>query len=168
MRLYLIRHSNPEDGADGAGDAYETDPDPPLSKDGREYAKNLAQWMLDKGEVPNVIFSSDKLRTQETAEIIRDLLGLPDVVLKASIGPQMSVKKLIEKVAADKSMTRVAIVSHHETIEHGLRVLDRDPLVHLDMYAQCELRILKVKRDKFTWREHNRVLPSELGGRDYY
>lgn len=166
MRLYIIRHSQPE-APTGSDDEYDGF-DPPLTDDGREYALNLAQWMLDKGEVPNYIFASDKLRTQETAEIIRSTLGLPEVVLKASIGPQMSIKKLVEKVAADESYTRVAIVSHHETIEHGLRVLDRDPLVHLDMYAQCELRILRVKRDKVTWKEHRRIVPSQLGGRDYY
>ena len=165
MRLYLIRHSVPD--ADGL-DKTDPDYDPPLTDDGREYAANLAKWMLETGEIPNYLYASPKLRTQETAEIIREALGLPEVVLKGSISSNMSIKKLVEKVAGDKGQTRVAMVSHHETIAHGLRVLNLDPDPHLDMFAQCELRILKVDRKKFTWREHLRLVPSELGGTDNY
>lgn len=164
MRLYVVRHSLPD-----YGDDPENPPeDPGLSEDGEEYARTLAAWMADKEELPNIIFSSPKLRTQQTAEIIRDAAGLPEVILKGSIDSDMSIKKLVEKVAADKSMTRVAIVSHHESIEHGLRVLNLEPWIHLDIFAMCELRILKVKRGKVTWSEHRRVLPSDLGGRDNY
>jgi phosphohistidine phosphatase SixA len=169
VRIFLVRHSVPETDPDATGTKYGTPGfDPPLTDEGREYAQNLAQWMLDKGEIPNSIYASPKLRTQETAEILRDKLGLPVVETKQSIGPQMSIKKLVEKFAGDKSMTRVCIVSHHESLEHGLRVLDREPFVHLDIFAQCELRIMKVSRKDFTWKEHNRVLPSDLNGRDYY
>jgi phosphohistidine phosphatase SixA len=169
MRIYLVRHSVPETDPDDIGTKTgNPDFDPPLTDIGREYAQTLAQWMLDKDETPNIIFASPKLRTQETAEIIREAIGLSSVDTKHSIGPQMSIKKLVEKVAGDKSFTRVAIVSHHESIEHGLRVLNREPWVHLDMFAQCELRIMKVDRNKFTWDEHRRIVPSDLGGRDYY
>lgn len=124
--------------------------------------------MLDKDEVPNSILASPKLRTQETAEILRDTFGLPAVETKGSMGPEMSVRKMILKMAADKSRTRVAIVSHHESIEHGMRVLNREPWVHLDIFAQGELRILKVDRSDGTWKEHRRVMPSDLGYKDAY
>jgi phosphohistidine phosphatase SixA len=161
VRVYLVRHSVPEEV-----DTDEQDPDPSLTDEGRDYAASLAQWMLDKDEVPNVIFASPKSRTQETAEILRDAFGLPEVVTKGSIGPNMSIKKLVEKVAGDKAMTRVMIVSHHETIASGLRVLNRPD--HADPMAQCELRVMKVKRKDVCCEEHNRILPSELGGWDRY
>lgn len=163
MRIYLVRHAQPEEP-----DPTETDPDPPLTDDGREAATSLAQWMLDKDEVPNSILASPKLRTQETAEILRDAFGLPAIETKGSMGPDMSVRKMILKMAADKSRTRVAIVSHHESLEHGLRVLGMEPFVHLDIFAQAELRIMKVSRKDGTWKEHRRVLPSDLGGKDFY
>jgi hypothetical protein len=81
---------------------------------------------------------------------------------------QPRVKKLVEQVAQDKSMTRVGIVSHHESIEHGLRVMNLEPWIHFDMFAQCELRIIRVKRKNLVWDEHRRVMPSDLGGRDKY
>jgi phosphohistidine phosphatase SixA len=161
VRVYLVRHSVPE-----PPDPDDPAPDPGLNDEGREYVQNLAQWMLDKDEVPNVIFASPKARTQETAEILRDAFGLAEVVTKGSIGPQMSITKLLTKVANDRAMTRVMIVSHHETIGQGLRVLDVPN--HPDPLAQSELRVMKVKRKDVSWQEHCRVLPSELGGWDHY
>jgi phosphohistidine phosphatase SixA len=171
VRVYLVRHSVPK-----VPDPDDPNPDPGLSDEGRGYVQNLAQWMLDKDEVPNVIFASPKARTQETAEILRDAFGLPEVVTKGSIGPQvitkgsigpqMSITKLLTKVANDRAMTRVMIVSHHETIGQGLRVLDVPN--HPDPLAQSELRVMKVKRKDVSWKEHCRILPSELGGWDHY
>jgi phosphohistidine phosphatase SixA len=167
VRLYLVRHGQPDEGPSGEDD-YEENPDPPLTDKGREQLGVLAQWMLDKDEVPNIIFASPMLRTQETAEILREAFGLPSVETKGSIGPNDSIRKLVVKVAQDASMTRVMLVSHHETIAHGLRVLNLEPWAHFDMFAQGELRILKVDRDDQTWEEHRRIMPSDFGYSDHY
>lgn len=166
MRFYVIRHSEPDYGDDPNAPA----DDPGLTEDGRAYAQALAAWMMDKDEVPNSILVSPKLRCQETAEILRDAFGMPEsmVETKASMDSDMSIRKMVLKSCADKSKTRVAIVSHHESIEHGLRVLNLEPWIHLDMLCACELRILKVSRKDGTWKEHRRVMPSDLGGKDYY
>ena len=165
MRLYLLRHSIPADDLDDEGNPND---DPPLTDKGREIVEALGQWMLDKEEVPNVILASPKLRTQETAEILREAFGLPGVLTKGSLDSNMSIRKQVLKVAQDKTMTRVMMVSHHETLEHGQRVLNLDPWVHLDMFAQGELRILKVKRKSGEWEEHRRMMPSDLGFSDNY
>lgn len=163
MRVYAIRHSVPED------DDYSVDEDPGLTDEGRKLVEKLAEWMLDNDEVPSILFASPMQRAQETAEILRDKLGiLPKVETDITIGPEMSVRGLIKRAAGDEDMVRVGIVSHHETIQHGLRDLNRDPPVHLDPMAQAELRILKVDRDDATWKERQRVLPSDLGGTDHY
>jgi phosphohistidine phosphatase SixA len=164
VKLYVVRHALPDYGDDPENPP----PDPGLAGDGREMAAALAQWMLDKDEVPNSILVSPKLRTQETAEILRDAFGLPDVETKGSIDSDMSIRKMVLKIAADKSRTRVMIVSHHETIEHGMRVLNLEPWIHLDMLAMSELRILRVKRSTGEWKEHRRVMPSDLGLKDFY
>lgn len=171
MRLYLVRHGEPEDG-----DEYETNPDPPLSEKGREVVGALAQWMLEKDEVPSVIWASPMLRTQETAEILREAFGLPTVDTKGSMGPQASIRKMVLKAAQDRSLTRVMLVSHHETLEHGLRVLNLEPRVHLDSFAMGELRIMKIRRKDGSWKGggdnddpyHRRIPPSDLGFADKY
>lgn len=168
MRVYLVRHSVPEDDGDEVDDD-----DPELSKEGIAIATALGQWMVDKEEVPTIFYASPCVRTQQTAEILRDTIeeggfAAPPVVTDVSVGPAMSVKGLIEKAAADASMVRVGIVSHHESLEHGLRVLGRAPYVHLDIFAKGELRIVKVDRSDGSWKEHRRIAPSDLGGFDHY
>ena len=165
MKLFVVRHSVPE-----GGDDYAEDPDPPLSKEGREIAAALGKWMLEAEVLPNFIWVSPKLRTQETAEIIRDAIGLPDefVEIKGSMDSDMSIRKMVLKAARDKGVTRLMIVSHHESIEHGLRVLNLEPWIHLDMFAQGELRQLEVDREDGTWKEHLRMMPSDLGMKDHY
>jgi phosphohistidine phosphatase len=165
MRAYLVRHSVPNYEPDDDG-AIPTDP--PLTKEGRDIAKAVAQWMLENDEVPNSIMASPSLRAQETAEILRDELGLPKVQTVVSMGPEMSIRAVVQEIGQDEDATRVAIVSHHESISHGLSQLNGEPQPHEDMFAQGELRILKIKRKDGTWKEKKRVLPSDLGAFDRY
>jgi phosphohistidine phosphatase SixA len=151
----------------------ELDADPELTQEGRDQAEALGLWMADKEEIPTVLLTSPSARTQETARIIADTIGsagysAPDIVTDVGMGPHMSIKAAVERSAADKAMVRVGIVSHHESIEHGMRVLNRDPWVHLDMLAQCELRIVRINRKNAKWEEHRRIPPSDLGGNDRY
>lgn len=166
MRAYIVRHSVPEPAAPDDDDPRA--PDPPLTDEGRAIVKALAAWMLEQGEVPNFVVSSPALRTQETAEILRDELGLAAVRAVASIGPRTSIRSLMLELAGKDDATRVLIVSHHESIGHGLVQLNDDPAAHWDMFAQGELRILKIRRKDGSWKEKKRVLPSELGGIDHY
>ncbi len=169
MKLFLLRHSVPDYGDWDGAPATKPD-DPPLSSKGEQYVEDLARWMLDTETIPNLIWVSPKLRTQQTAEIVRATLGLPEevVAIKGSIDSNMSVRKLVLKAAGDKSVTRLLIVSHHESIAHGLRVLNLDPAPHLDMFAMGELRQYRVDRKAGTWEEHLRMPPSDLGNSDNY
>ena len=165
MRVYVIRHANPE------STDYDDDPDPGISDEGTEAATALGQWMTENDQIPTVLYASPMTRTQETAEAIASAIeeagyAKPDVKTDARIGPQMSIKALIVELADDKSMSRVGIVSHHEAITAGLRVLDKP--THPDPFAQAELRIYKVKRKNAEWKEKERVVPSDLGGIDHY
>jgi len=168
VRFYVVRHSIPEpreDGQQANGDDF----DPGLTKEGREIVKALAAWMLDKDEVPNLIYASPALRTQETAQCLLEETGIAgDVQVLDSMGPHMSIRGAVLKLAQDKSLTRVCLVSHHESISMGLRELNGEPWPHLDQFSQGELRILRVKRKSGRWDEHRRMLPSDLGLYDYY
>ena len=167
MKLFVLRHGLPDYG-DAGRTGPDADPDPPLSDKGREHVTNLAQWMLDTETAPNLIWTSPKLRCAETAEIVRDAFGLPAVDIKGSMDSDRSIRKMVLKACGDKSVTRLLIVSHHESIEHGMRVLNLEPWIHLDMLAMAEFRWLKVDRKDGTWEEHLRMLPSDLGGVDVY
>lgn len=167
MKIYLVRHSVPDEAPEGD----EFADDPSLSDEGKDIAASLAKWMIDKEEVPNSIYASPSARTQETADILRKAFTdagfvLPKVKEDATVGPHMSIRGLVKQMADDDSVTKPMIVSHHESIGNGLRVLDRPD--HPDPMAQGELRIMKVKRKDASWSEHRRVVPSKLGGADHY
>lgn len=167
MRLYLVRHSQPE--PDGPDD----EDDPELSKAGVKIATALGEWMVDKDEVPTRLIVSPTMRTMQTAEVIVKAIedgGMlpPEVQQDVGIGPHMSIRGAVLRVAQDKSMVRVGIVSHHESIEHGLRVLNLDGSIHHDIFAEGEMRIVRVKRGSGKWKEHRRVPPSDLGYEDAY
>lgn len=168
VKLYLVRHSVPDD-IDEAGLSHD-DPgfDPPLTDEGRDLAQALGEQIVQVEWVPNFILASPKLRCQETAEILRDVCGLPEVRTQESMGSSMSIRKMVLKVAQDKTFTRVMMVSHHESIEHGLRVLNLEPWIHLDMFAMAELRRFEIDRKDGTWEEHDRIMPSDLGLWDRY
>lgn len=165
MRVYVIRHAEPESSD------YDEDPDPGLTGEGEGAARAVGEWMARQEEIPTVLYTSPMSRTQETAEAIAQAIedagfAKPEIVVDVGIGPKMSIKGLIEQVAGDDSLTRVGIVSHHESITAGLRVLDRPD--HPDPLAQAELRIYRVKRKDGAWKEKKRVLPSDLEGLDHY
>lgn len=70
--LILLRHAHadaaPLDGSDV---------DRPLSARGRAEASQAAVRLLGQGLVPDLVLFSPAVRTRETAEILRTVLGLP-------------------------------------------------------------------------------------------
>jgi broad specificity phosphatase PhoE len=167
MRVYVIRHG--DDGSSGAnGSDRIEDEDPDLTPEGRDTIDKLAEWMLENNEVPNIIYASPMSRTQQTAELLASRLGVPVVKTDVSVGPDMSIRGRIKELAADDDVSRPAIVSHNQSIRTGLRALDQANKSVADSPAMGELRIIKVDREDGTWKEKNRVRPSDLGQMDRY
>jgi 2,3-bisphosphoglycerate-dependent phosphoglycerate mutase len=74
MELVLIRHGLPMRVENEPG----TPADPPLSEEGREQARRVAEWLAPEGF--DVVYSSPMRRAIETARPLADLLGLEVVV----------------------------------------------------------------------------------------
>src|ERR1700674_3884462 len=68
LRFYCMRHGAPIDNTD--------DPDRELTSEGEDTVAAMADWMLRKNEIPAFIFASPSVRTQQTAEILRNAFGL--------------------------------------------------------------------------------------------
>lgn len=174
MKLYVIRHSVREEPKDFSH-AEDGDLEAELTDEGIELAAAMGQWMADNDEIPNVLITSPAVRTLQTAEeIVRSITEAgyiaPDIQTDVTIGPKMSIRGLVQRLAVDKSQKRIAIVSHHESIENGLKALlvDNGDEPHVDMPAAAEMRVLKVDRDSGAWKEKQRVRPSDLGLADHY
>ena len=165
MKLLVIRHGYAGEESD------EEDIDRKLTPEGREDVIALAAWMDKFQEIPSCIYTSPRVRCIETAEILRKELGLPKVEVEDGLGPDKgnALAQVVKRLASNKGLKRVAIVSNHETIDKGLRALDViEHELEFDRMAMAELRILDVKRKSGKWDEKLRVLPSDLGGEDRY
>ena len=168
MLLYLVRHGY-------AGDADDTtDPDRPLTDDGVGIVQSLGAWMIDAKASPTAIWASPMVRTQQTARILRDVLGVSKrLVTETGLQPENRLAnaslRMIVKKAADTGQKRLLMVSHHDSISAGMRTLNFMSADEFDVFAMGEMRAYDVDRKKYFWEERYRVVPSmDLGEVDYY
>lgn len=70
MELVLIRHGLPVREENEPG----TPADPPLSEEGHEQARRVAEWLAPEGF--DAVWSSPQQRARQTAQPLADLLGL--------------------------------------------------------------------------------------------
>lgn len=71
--LYLVRHAK-----SSWNDPDIDDFDRPLNKRGKINAPEMAQRMVERGELPNLIISSPAKRARSTAKMMAKKLGLPE------------------------------------------------------------------------------------------
>ena len=164
MKLYILRHGY-------AGDADDTtEPDRELTDEGRVDVERIAAWMMDNGEVPSLVFSGPRLRTQQTAEVLRSEIGLPKATILDGLGPERgnALAQTILQLVKDPTLKKIAVVSDHDAIQKGLAFLVGMTEKEYDTIAMGELRILKIDREDGYWREKLRILPSDLGGENRY
>lgn len=165
MKILVVRHGFAGDETD------KEDPDRKLTPEGREDVRALAVWLEKYNEIPSCIYSGPRVRCVETAKILQTELGLPKVELEDGLGPGKgnSLAQVVKRLASNRRLKRIAIVSNHDAIDEGLRALDLiEHEIQFDRIAMAELRILDVKRKSGKWEEKLRVMPSDLGGEDRY
>lgn len=160
MRFFIVRHAE-------AGDTMEDpaeDEKRPLTPEGRAQATALGKHMKDKGYEPTEIYASPFTRARQTAQLVRESFPKAKIKVEPSIAEGNSIRGLVKKLAGDDKKKRIAIVSHHDAIHHGLQALNfEDNDGSLDPFAKGEMRELDVDRDTGTWKEKNRCPPSDLG-----
>lgn len=140
-----------------------------LQQDGLDAIDALIAWMSDpsRDAVPNSVTTSPLTRAMQTGQRIAKAFGLKAVV-DQNLDPGKPMEMLIKRYASDPTVKRPLIVAHSDNINPGLRRLNALDETEYDPIAMCELRWLVLDRDDCTWAEKQRVLPSDLGGTDYY
>lgn len=140
-----------------------------LAQDGIDAVTAMATWMADtkRNYIPTSIACSPIKRCVMTAQIMSDTFGI-----KFTIDPNLSIGKPLEMVlkayADDKSISRPLLIAHSDNLRPGLARLNYVPKEEVDPHAMGELRIIKLDRTKYTWKEKLRQLPGDLGCVDYF
>jgi phosphohistidine phosphatase SixA len=138
-----------------------------LEPEGVEMAHALAEYLLQKDMVPNAIRHSPVKRAKQTAKILGDMFGMTPIE-DQNLEMTKPIAMPIKALAADKMQKRILVISHSEAIAKALRALNFLDEYDVDPIATCELRILDVKRKDGSWTELDRIMPSDLGGTDFY
>jgi len=146
MKIYLIRHA--EEGEDEG-----------LSKLGQEQALELARWLQDKNI--RALYSSDRQRARETAEIVAPNLKLsPEIILNfdevREVEPLESVEEVQERAeggllfAVGKNPGRnIAIVAHSTLIRQLLAKLELREFVEGEDLPNTGIVVLDYHDGKF-------------------
>jgi len=75
MKIFIVRHGQDEDNANGILNGHRNKP---LTTLGRDQAEIIGQKL--KGEEIDIVFASPLARAFETAEIISDIAGFPQPI----------------------------------------------------------------------------------------
>lgn len=101
MRLYLVQH----------GDALprDVDRDRPLSDRGRDDIQRLTEWLSGNSVRITQILHSGKTRAEETAEILRRLIGTGGKICAGrGLGPNDSPEAFLRRMRHSENDTLVA------------------------------------------------------------
>ena len=108
-RLILVRHAKPE-----SGPQY-TDDTRPLSVEGREVQRQVAQHLKAEKVHPNLILTSPLPRAKETAEILGEILGAP-VEVEPALGLSFDADTILDRVPDPESSQSLMIVGHEPSM----------------------------------------------------
>lgn len=171
MRVLVMRHGYAGPYKGSKDDRTNSDDKLPLQPDGVDAVNAIIDWLGDpsRDAVPNSITCSPLTRAQQTAGMIAKAFGLKAVV-DQSLDPGKPMEMIIKRYADDPTIKRPLIIAHSDNINPGLRRLNQldalDP--DYDPIAMAELRWLVLDRGDYTWKLKRNILPSDLGGTDYY
>ena len=142
-RLILIRHAK-----SGWGDIHAADHDRTLTKRGEGAAKAVGQWLIEKGYIPDLILTSDAMRTRQTTAGIVDALGQTPVTHEIAALYHAAPQTLID-IARAVSDTCVAVVGHNPGIGIAANLLVRTPPAHsrFDDYPTAATTVLDFAED---------------------
>lgn len=111
--LYLLRHAK-----SSWDDPYLDDFDRPLSKRGRRAAKDVAQYMDDKGWRPDHVLCSSALRTRQTLErLSKDWPDAVRIEFKNGLYHAAADKILLRLQKAPNGADKVMIVGHNPGLQ---------------------------------------------------
>lgn len=161
MKLWLQRH--------GHAGAFSRDPKKersrPLTSEGQQTVRAIAQRMIGLGEQPTVIVCSPFQRAVDTATIMGKLLKI-EVQQHTQLQPQFPISRLLTSMfeADEKWFKRVLLIGHHDNMEPFLaKYSPKDGPASVEAFAMGEVRRVEIDRDSLVSVEQMRIRPESVG-----
>jgi phosphohistidine phosphatase len=102
MKVYLVRH--------GEAVSSQSDPERPLSKQGRAEIKKVASFIKPLGITVEHIWHSGKLRASQTAEILANVVTVKDCSARKGLKPNDDITTIADELEAYD--TTLMLVGH--------------------------------------------------------
>ncbi len=116
MRIYFLRHG------DAAADPSLHDSERPLTELGRRQANTVAQFFRRTSASITLIFCSPLLRAQQTAQPVREQLGVKNLVLTEYLVPGNDPRQLLEQINA-RQADSILLVGHEPLLSELIAML---------------------------------------------
>ena len=122
MRISLLRHGI---AVDRGTPGYDDDSQRPLTAKGERRMQRAAEGMLALGFAPDLMLSSPYRRTQQTADIVAQVLKLSDGPrLSTTLAPDGAPRQLIEELqSADRTSQDMLLVGHEPYLSRLISTL---------------------------------------------
>jgi len=116
MRIYFLRHG------DAAADPSLHDSERPLTELGRRQANTVARFFHRTNANITSIFCSPLLRAQQTAQCVREQLGVKNLVLTEYLVPGNDPRQLLEQINAHQAGS-ILLVGHEPLLSELIAML---------------------------------------------
>ena len=115
MQLYIVRHAPAEELTGGV----RSDADRELTAKGRKLFREFAEQLIKPEHAPQLILHSPLVRAVQTAEILREVIGLSrdQMRVEGRLSPGMTTTHLAS-VTRGLSEERIAVVGHNPDVSH--------------------------------------------------
>lgn len=121
MKLYLLRHAI---AADHGTPGYDADSERPLTPEGEEKMRRIAEGMKALDLNFDIILSSPYVRAKQTAEIVAEVLQCPEALqLTATLAAAHPTAVIQEINQRHRVMERILLVGHEPYLSHLISVL---------------------------------------------
>lgn len=116
MRLYILRHG------DAVESSFYQDRDRPLSDLGKRQIQAVAHFFHVAKVKPDIILTSPLVRAQQSCDLVRENLGVKDVLTTEYLVSGSSIRDLLKEINSHNAATML-LVGHEPQLSGLISVL---------------------------------------------
>jgi phosphohistidine phosphatase len=137
MQVYILRHGIAEDVKPGGND-----PDRALTNEGRKKLREVLRAAERADVVPSLIVTSPYLRAVQTAEVVIEVLGYANDLLRTeALIPSADPEDLWEEIRVHQGVMQLMLVGHEPMLSQLAAFLLNSPSLMIDVKKGALLRI---------------------------
>ncbi len=137
MQVYILRHGIAEDVKPGGND-----PDRALTNEGRKKLREVLRAAERADVVPSLIVTSPYLRAVQTAEVVIEVLGYANDLLRTeALIPSADPEDLWEEIRVHQGVMQLMLVGHEPMLSQLVAFLLNSPSLMVDVKKGALLRI---------------------------